>query len=61
MNHKCNKEDVLEIMREDIMEIRKDVKHQLRGMASLKVKASVAGILSGSIGAAVVLALKYIK
>ena len=49
MSHECHKEEVISLIRDDLKEIRKDVKMLLERTAMLSVKASVWGIAGGAI------------
>ena len=55
--HICYKEEVISLIREDLKEIKRDVKKLISSVAMLTVKASVWGIAGG----AIVVALTYFK
>jgi len=49
MSHDCEKGAELEHMRDDVVEIRQDVKTILQRTAALEVKATMWGVLGGMI------------
>ena len=57
MEHQCQKEEIIKIIREDLKVIKDDVKTLLSSVAVLAVKASVWGVAGG----AIVVALWYLK
>lgn len=61
MSHDCRKGDELEHMREDVVEIRRDVKRILQRTAALEVKATMWGALGGMIPFLSVIILWIIK
>lgn len=49
MDHKCNKEATLEMIREDLQELRADVKTLLVSNADLRAKSGFWGMIGGSL------------
>ena len=57
-NHECNKAEVINIIRDDIKEVRKDIKLLLQKVSGNSVKVSLMGMISGGIGAAIFILTK---
>jgi hypothetical protein len=57
MSNPCQKEEIIAIIREDLKEIKVDVKKLLSSVAILSVKAGIWGIGGG----AIVVALWFLK
>lgn len=49
MEQHCQKEEVINIIKDDLKEIKKDIKTLLSSVAMLTVKSSVWGIAGGAI------------
>ena len=47
--HDCAKEESIQVIREDVREIRKDVKVLLQTMAAVQVKSTIWGSIGGTI------------
>lgn len=61
MEHKCNKTEVIDIIKSDIKEIRGDVKVILQSVSTNAAKMSLMGMVSGGIGASIIIILKLIN
>lgn len=49
MEHNCSKEDAIDTIKEDVREIRTDVKELLKDTSALKVKSAIWGSIGGCI------------